>query len=130
MEKIDRTDEETHNTRVFSTNFFLWNAVQNINRGQVWGLIKHVSAGKEPIKLQKFAMNRSHQPSLLRMGRKLMKIKKVRPIILFALDILTTSKNSTIEKVLKCDREIPMPRDTGASLTFNYELTSGSESKL
>ena len=64
------------------------------------------------------------------MGQKLMEMKKVRPNILFSLDILTTSKNSTIEKVQKSGREIPMPRDTGASLTFIYEMTSGSESKL
>ena len=63
---------------------FVQSVVQNMDEGHVRCLAKRITAAKDLTIFQKCAVQRNNQPTMWRMGQKLLKLlKKVSRIILF-----------------------------------------------
>ena len=88
-----------------------------MNRRRVCRLVKRITAAEDPNIFKKCALQTNIQETSWRTVRRLMKLKKVRSIILFSLDVLNSSRKVKLKKNQIFGREVLRMRDTGTSLT-------------
>ena len=81
---------------------FVRSAVQNVTRGLVWVMVKYLTFEKDPTIFQRCAVQGNNQPTLWKFGQRLMKLKKMGPIVLLYNGDFNDIKNGTIEKIQLC----------------------------
>ena len=96
---------------------FVRSLVQNMNRGPIRRLLKGITAATAQ-KFWKNCRTEKQSTNFLEIGSKTDEIEESASVYSFFIGYSNYIKNGTVEKFSKCGWEVPMMRDTGASLTL------------